>query len=133
MDEPQQKFSRSRRFLDKIRRRPTTAPISIRAATNDSPQMRTATVANERELSEIDVSSLPPETNAQKSVRADKIKNEGNMAFEAENFDDAIELYTQAFGRRHPPEISQHCHRLALQKYGQIQFISLIAQNPTWP
>jgi hypothetical protein len=42
----------------------------------------------------------PPalETDAQKAIRADKVKEQGNTAFKAKKFDNAIELYTKAIG-----------------------------------
>jgi DnaJ homolog subfamily C member 7 len=40
----------------------------------------------------------PPETDAQKAVRADKVKEQGNTAFKAKKFDEAIDLYTKAIG-----------------------------------
>jgi tetratricopeptide (TPR) repeat protein len=36
-------------------------------------------------------------------LRADKIKEEAIKAFEAEKFDDAVELYTKAIGTCHHP------------------------------
>ena len=42
--------------------------------------------------------SPPPETEAQKAARAEKVKEQGNTAFKARRFDDAIELYTKAIG-----------------------------------
>jgi tetratricopeptide (TPR) repeat protein len=43
-------------------------------------------------------------------LRAETIKEEGNIAFKAKNFDDAIELYTKAIGRCHHAQVSQHRH-----------------------
>jgi DnaJ family protein C protein 7 len=40
----------------------------------------------------------PPETDAQKLTRADKVKEQGNTAFKAGKFDEAIEFYSKAIG-----------------------------------
>ena len=37
---------------------------------------------------------------------AEKVKEEGNVAFKANKFDDAIEFYTKAFGKYPRPQIS---------------------------
>src|ERR1700683_971054 len=81
----------------------------------------------------------PPETDAQKAARADKVKEEGNTAFKARRFEDAIELYTKAIGMSsHPfPLLPSHIqcspthappHK---QKYVQNQPTSRTAPHPT--
>jgi hypothetical protein len=61
------------------------------------------------------------------------VKEQGNIAFKAKRFDDAVELYTQAIGIHNHPQFSQHRNLLSLQKYGKTPCTSRIVQHLTWP
>ncbi|KIM90142.1 hypothetical protein PILCRDRAFT_811871 [Piloderma croceum F 1598] len=50
-----------------------------------------------------EIPSPPPETDAQKLTRADRIKEQGNTAFKAMKFDQAIEFYSKAIEIRPEP------------------------------
>jgi len=52
----------------------------------------------------------PPETDAQKLARADRVKEQGNTAFKAKRFDEAIEWYTRAIGRYFRRQLLQHAY-----------------------
>ena len=101
----------------------------------DSPTSALSTLCSALSIEPSNESALQLQKEAlelEANLRAEKFKTEGNVAFEATKFDDTINLYTKAFGMCLCSQIPRHRHRLALQKYGQIQFISWIAQHPTW-
>src|ERR1700734_1983080 len=83
----------------------------------------------------------PPETDAQKAARADKVKEEGNTAFKARRFEDAIELYTKAIGMSSRPFLPLRTHIQCpsplthpyKQKYVQNQPTLQTAPHPTCP
>ena len=80
---------------------PTSALSTLCSALSIEPSNESA-LQLQKEVLELEA--------CRKADTAEKVKEEGNMAYKANKFDEAIELYTKAFGKCPRPQIPQHPH-----------------------